>query len=115
MDHAAAVAATIAAIPSECAATAVAYVDPIPVDAGEVILVDRRPEPVGVAVRLGYVDCEAGRNWGHRCVLVRVPVDGGAVIVTETTLPPTVEGGGRDFQVVAVGGAVPAWAVAGRS
>ena len=111
MELADAVAATIAAIPPEAEEAAVAYVDDTPLLVGDTLYLDRRPHPVEQPTYLAFVDCESGQNWGHRCVCVRCGVDDDTVVITETSLPPTVESGRRHFRAVAVGERVPDWSV----
>jgi hypothetical protein len=60
-------------------------------------------------LHLGFVDCEAGRNWAHACVYVRCGAD--EVRVDEGSLPPPLEGTGRRLTVLAAGSRVPSWAI----
>ena len=67
-----------------------------------------RVEPAAERLHLGFIDCEAGRNWGHACLYVRC---GAEVRVDEGTLPPRLASAGRRLTVLAVGQQVPSWAV----
>jgi hypothetical protein len=60
-------------------------------------------------LHLGFVDCEAGRNWAHACLYVRCGA--GEVRVDEGSLPPALAGTGRRLTVLAAGPRVPAWAL----
>jgi hypothetical protein len=66
--------------------------------------------PADTSLYLGFVDCEAGRNWAHACLYVRCTDDG--VRVDAGGLPPQLEGTGRHLTVLAVGPGVPDWAIA---
>lgn len=118
VDLAEAIAATLAAVPDDCRDTAAAYVHERPLAPGTVLLVDRQPEVVHTAIYLGFVDCQAGKNWGHRCRYVRckvadVPMDGETVSVTEAQFPPTLKDGRIEWAAHFVGRNVPDWALLG--
>ncbi|HLN17036.1 MAG TPA: hypothetical protein VK277_09840 [Acidimicrobiales bacterium] len=113
MELAEAIAATVSAVPPEDQETAVAYIAEEPLERGDVVYVDRRPEVVEKRTYLGYVDCEAGKNWGHRCRYVRCGVDDSSVEVTLASFPPTLARGRRQFVPQAIGKRVPDWAVLG--
>jgi hypothetical protein len=68
--------------------------------------------PADASLYLGFVDCEAGRNWAHTCLYVRCSDDG--VRVDAGGLPPRLRGTGRRLTVVTVGPHVPGWAIATR-
>ena len=70
--------------------------------AGQLVPADER-------LHLGFVDCEAGRNWGHACLYVRCGAE--EVRVDAGTLPPRLESTGRRLTVLAVGTPVPPWAI----
>jgi hypothetical protein len=111
MDLAGAIAATVSAIPEEDQLTSVAYVAEAPFVPGDVLYVDRHREVVSRPIYLGYVDCQAGKNWGHRCIYVRCGIVDSAVEVSEARFPPTVETGPRRFTAQSIGTNVPSWAV----
>ena len=102
----------LAAVPTDRAVTAVAYLDETPYRPGEPVPLDGRSVPAEEELYLGFVDCEAGRNWGHECVYVRCGA--GGVRADPGRLPPQpqLEGAGRRLTVLSVGPGVPAWAVA---
>jgi hypothetical protein len=115
VDLSEAVAATVSAVPDDSRDTSVAYVHVRPLGAGTVLLVDRRPEALVGAIYLGFVDCEPGKNWGHRCRHVRCGIDDGIVEVTEAQFPPAMEDGRLAWVAQFVGRQVPGWAVLPRS
>jgi hypothetical protein len=115
VDLSEAAAATVSAVPDESRNKAVAYVHEHPLGAGTVLLVDRRPEVLIGTTYLGFVDCEPGKNWGHRCRYVRCGVDDGTVEVTEAQFPPALEHGHLAWVAQFVGPEVPVWAVIPRS
>ena len=63
-----------------------------PLGPGTVLLVDQHPEVITTAIYSGFVDCDPGKNWGHRCRYVRCVIENDTVEVTEARFPPTVEG-----------------------
>ena len=111
MELAQAAALTISAVPQESRDKAVAYLHEHPLGPGTILLVDRHPEVITIAIYLGFVDCDPGKNWGHRCRYVRCGIDDDAVEVTEAQFPPTAEGQQLAWVVQSVGREVPDWAV----
>jgi hypothetical protein len=111
VERAEAIAATVSAVPPEDQETAVAYLAEEPIEPGDMLYVDRQPEAVEIRTFLGYVDCQAGRNWGHRCIYVRCGVDDSSVQLTSASFPPTLGRGRLRFVPHAIGKNVPSWAV----
>jgi hypothetical protein len=99
----------LAAIPDRYRDTAIAYLDETPYEPGEPVPVAGRSVPAEERLRLGFVDCEAGRNWAHACLYVRCGAD--EVRVDAGSLPPALAGTGRRLTVLAAGPKVPAWAL----
>jgi hypothetical protein len=100
------------AVPADRAETAVAYLDETPYRQGEPVPLDGRTVPAEEELYLGFVDCEAGRNWGHECVYVRCGAGGVSVDTGSLPPQPLLQGSGRRLAVLSVGPRVPAWAVA---
>lgn len=67
--------------------------------------------PADERLLLGFIDCEAGMNWGHTCVYVRV--GSSRTQIDSGSLPPRLESTGRKLTVVHAGSSVPEWALAG--
>jgi hypothetical protein len=111
VDLARAVALTISAVPEESQDKAAAYLHERPLGPGTVLLVDQHPEVITTAIYLGFVDCDPGKNWGHRCRYVRCVIENDTVEVTEARFPPTVEGQRLAWVVQFVGREVPKWAL----
>jgi hypothetical protein len=111
MELARAAAFTISAVPEESQDNAAAYLHERPLGPGTVLLVDRRAEVITTAIYLGFVDCDPGKNWGHRCRYVRCGIDNDSVEVTEAQFPPAVEGQRLAWVMTFVGREVPDWAV----
>lgn len=111
MELARAVALTISAVPEESRDNAAAYLHERPLEPGTVLLVDRHPEVITTAIYLGFVDCDPGKNWGHRCRYVRCGVDNDTVEMTEAHFPPVLEGQRLAWTTQFVGREVPDWAV----
>ena len=86
-----------------------AYLDETPYEPGEPVPAPSGAAPAGERLHLGFVDCEAGRNWGHACLYVRCGAE--EVQVVEGTLPPRLDPG-RRLTALAAGKLVPPWAVA---
>jgi hypothetical protein len=73
--------------------------------------VDGEQVPADERLLLGFIDCEAGMNWAHACIYVRVGST--RTRVDSGSLPPRLEGSGRKLTVVHAGTKVPAWALEG--
>jgi hypothetical protein len=106
--------AVIAAIPPRYRETAVAYLDEVPFRAGETVPGDSGQQVADRPVYLGFIDCQAGKNWAHACLYVLCGVDDDVTDVTEGRLPPRSAGVDRTLTVQAVGALVPSWAVFGQ-
>jgi len=93
----------VALVPRECRSASIAYIDETPYELGETISIDGRGESAGDRVFLGFIDCEAGSDWAHRCMYVRCHLADDRVEAVEARLPPRLHGTGRRFKVAAVG------------
>lgn len=94
-----------AAVPP--AQTAAAYIGRDTVAAGERLRIDRRDVVLDRAIFLGFIDLQAGGNWGHPCLYVFCNLADQEIQTFPGQFPPE----GRQLQPVAVGAGVPDWAV----
>jgi len=100
-------AAIRAAVPPALVRTAVAYIGRDTVASGERLRIDRRDVVLGRAVFLGFIDLQAGANWGHASLYVFCNVVDRKIETWPGQFPPE----NRRLQPVAVGPDVPDWAV----
>lgn len=98
----------LAAVPERYSKTAIVYLDEKPYEPGDPVPVDGEAVPAAERLHLGFIDCEAGRNWAHACLYVRCGAE--RAQVDSGRLPPPLKGPGREMTVLRVGARVPGWA-----
>lgn len=71
--------------------------------------IDGHPVPAPEQLHLGFIDCEADRNWAHACLYVRCGTE--RVQVDPGSLPPLLKEANREMTVLQIGSRVPSWAI----